>query len=341
MLDRALPALIAGTAPRDAARPLRWAAISAAANPRTGASTGRLPAVRVHNLRARRRAALSRRVHRHRRRATFVYSAHAWRGAASLKSPHGRGFMSAIMRVFAACGDGARARNPRHGTRRQTVYGGDIPARAVGRQSHQPRDRIRMKKILILGVNGFIGHHLSQAHPRDDRLGSLRHGHADRARRGPAQAPALPFLRRRHHDQQGMDRVPHKKCDMVLPLVAIATPATYVKRAAARVRARLRSQPADRALVRASTRSASCFRRRPKSTACAATANSIPKHSELVLGPINKPRWIYACAKQLMDRVIWALRHGGGLELHAVPPVQLDRRRARLASTRRRKAARA
>jgi nucleoside-diphosphate-sugar epimerase len=32
--------------------------------------------------------------------------------------------------------------------------------------------------------------------------------------------------------------------------------------------------------------------------------------SELVLGPINKPRWIYSCAKQLMDRVI----HGYGLQ---------------------------
>jgi nucleoside-diphosphate-sugar epimerase len=30
-----------------------------------------------------------------------------------------------------------------------------------------------------------------------------------------------------------------------------------------------------------------------------------PEQSELVCGPINKPRWIYSCAKQLMDRVIW------------------------------------
>jgi nucleoside-diphosphate-sugar epimerase len=29
-----------------------------------------------------------------------------------------------------------------------------------------------------------------------------------------------------------------------------------------------------------------------------------------VYGPINKPRWIYACSKQLMDRVIW----GYGME---------------------------
>jgi nucleoside-diphosphate-sugar epimerase len=35
-----------------------------------------------------------------------------------------------------------------------------------------------------------------------------------------------------------------------------------------------------------------------------------PENSELVYGPINKPRWIYACSKQLMDRVIW----GYGME---------------------------
>ena len=35
-----------------------------------------------------------------------------------------------------------------------------------------------------------------------------------------------------------------------------------------------------------------------------------PEHSELVCGPINKPRWIYSNAKQLMDRVIW----GYGME---------------------------
>lgn len=35
-----------------------------------------------------------------------------------------------------------------------------------------------------------------------------------------------------------------------------------------------------------------------------------PEASPLVYGPINKPRWIYACSKQLMDRVIW----GYGME---------------------------
>ena len=28
-----------------------------------------------------------------------------------------------------------------------------------------------------------------------------------------------------------------------------------------------------------------------------------PETTNLVLGPINKPRWIYSCAKQMMDRI--------------------------------------
>ena len=39
-----------------------------------------------------------------------------------------------------------------------------------------------------------------------------------------------------------------------------------------------------------------------------------PESSELVLGPINKPRWIYSCAKQLMDRVIHAYGMQEGLD---------------------------
>jgi nucleoside-diphosphate-sugar epimerase len=36
--------------------------------------------------------------------------------------------------------------------------------------------------------------------------------------------------------------------------------------------------------------------------------------SALVLGPINKPRWIYSCSKQLLDRVIYAYGMRGELQ---------------------------
>jgi len=39
-----------------------------------------------------------------------------------------------------------------------------------------------------------------------------------------------------------------------------------------------------------------------------------PENSELILGPINKPRWIYSCAKQMMDRVIHAYGQQEGLQ---------------------------
>jgi nucleoside-diphosphate-sugar epimerase len=39
-----------------------------------------------------------------------------------------------------------------------------------------------------------------------------------------------------------------------------------------------------------------------------------PESSPLVYGPISKPRWIYACAKQLMDRVIHAYGMKEGLD---------------------------
>ncbi len=172
-----------------------------------------------------------------------------------------------------------------------------------------------MKKVLILGVNGFIGHHLSQRilattdwevygmDMQSDRIADL------------LAEPRFHFFEGDITINKEWIEYHVKKCDVILPLVAIATPATYVKRAAARVRARLRGQPADRPRLRASYKQArSSSRRPPRSTACAATPSSTPRHSELVLGPINKPRWIYSCAKQLMDRVIHAYGMQEGLD---------------------------
>ena len=45
-----------------------------------------------------------------------------------------------------------------------------------------------------------------------------------------------------------------------------------------------------------------------------------PETSELVCGPINKPRWIYSCSKQLMDRVIWGYGMQEGLNFTLFRP---------------------
>ena len=42
--------------------------------------------------------------------------------------------------------------------------------------------------------------------------------------------------------------------------------------------------------------------------------------SPLILGPIHKQRWIYACSKQLLDRVIWAYGQEGSLKFTLFRP---------------------
>jgi nucleoside-diphosphate-sugar epimerase len=96
-----------------------------------------------------------------------------------------------------------------------------------------------------------------------------------------------------------------KKCDVVLPLVAIATPATYVKDP-------LRVFELDFEANLPFVRSCVKYRKRiifPSTSevyGMCADEEFDPHCSNLVLGPIEMQRWIYSCSKQLMDRVIFA-----------------------------------
>ena len=111
----------------------------------------------------------------------------------------------------------------------------------------------------------------------------------------------------------------------VLPLVAIANPGAVRHASRCACSSSTSRRTCRSCAVRASTGSASSSRRRPRSTACARTRCSTRRLEPLVYGPINKQRWIYACSKQLMDRVIYAYGMRDGPRLHAVPAVQLDR----------------
>ena len=116
---------------------------------------------------------------------------------------------------------------------------------------------------------------------------------------------ALSLLRRRHHHQPEWIEYHIKKCDTVLPLVAIATPATYVREPLRVFELDFEANlPIVRACVRHKKRIV--FPSTSEVYGMSRDAEFDPDISELVLGPINKPRWIYSCAKQLMDRVIHA-----------------------------------
>ncbi len=170
-----------------------------------------------------------------------------------------------------------------------------------------------MKKILILGVNGFIGHHLSQRIMQttdwqvfgmdmsNDRLADVMDN-------------------KRFHFFEGDITINKewieyhvRKCDVVLPLVAIATPALYVKQP---LRVFELDFEANLVIVRACVK----YKKRvifPSTSevyGMCSDAEFDPDASTLVYGPINKPRWIYACAKQMMDRVIHAYGEQEGLD---------------------------
>ena len=166
-----------------------------------------------------------------------------------------------------------------------------------------------MTKILILGVNGFIGHHLSkrilettdwEVYGMDmstDRIGDLL-GH-----------PRMNFFEGDITVNKEWVEYHFKKCDVVLPLVAIATPSTYVQQP-------LKVFELDFEANLPIVRSAAKYKKHlvfPSTSEVYGMCHDDefdPENSELVYGPINKPRWIYACSKQLMDRVIW----GYGME---------------------------
>ncbi|HEX9396258.1 MAG TPA: bifunctional UDP-4-keto-pentose/UDP-xylose synthase [Burkholderiales bacterium] len=176
-----------------------------------------------------------------------------------------------------------------------------------------------MKRILILGVNGFIGHHLSNAIlARTDWEIYGMDRQADRIRDLVGE--------KRFHFHKGDITVNKewienhvRKCDTVLPLVAIATPATYVKQP---LRVFELDFEANLPIVRA------CVRHRKRlvfpSTSevygMSPDREFDPETSPLVYGPIAKQRWIYACAKQLMDRVIWAYGESRGLDFTLFRP---------------------
>ncbi len=95
-----------------------------------------------------------------------------------------------------------------------------------------------------------------------------------------------------------------RKCDVVLPLVAIATPATYVREPLKVFELDFEANlPIVRSCVKHHKRL--IFPSTSEVYGMCPDAEFDPEGSPLVYGPINKPRWIYACSKQLMDRVIW------------------------------------
>jgi len=110
-----------------------------------------------------------------------------------------------------------------------------------------------------------------------------------------------------------------RKSDTVVPLVAIATPATYVKDPLRVFELDFEANlPIVRSCVKYGKRL--IFPSTSEVYGMSRDAEFHPYKTELVLGPIDKTRWIYSCAKQMMDRVIWAYGAQHGLRFTLFRP---------------------
>lgn len=174
-------------------------------------------------------------------------------------------------------------------------------------------------KILILGANGFIGSHLSEyilAH-RDWDVYAMDIS-SDKITKC-LDNPRFRFVEGDITINKEWIEYHVKKCDIIIPLVAIANPATYVKNPLSVFELDFE---ANLEIVRHCVK----YKKRlifPSTSEVYGMSTDTPYDEEeslLVTGPIKKERWIYSCSKQLMDRVIYAYGRHHGLDFTLFRP---------------------
>lgn len=161
------------------------------------------------------------------------------------------------------------------------------------------------KKILILGVNGFIGSHLTESILANTDWEVFGMDMASNKLGSFIDDPRVHFIEGDITINKEWIEYHIKKCDVILPLVAIATPSTYVTDP---LRVFELDFEANLDIIRQCVR----YHKRVIFPSTSEVYGMSTEHAfdeeetNLVLGPIHKQRWIYSCSKQLMDRVIYA-----------------------------------
>jgi UDP-4-amino-4-deoxy-L-arabinose formyltransferase/UDP-glucuronic acid dehydrogenase (UDP-4-keto-hexauronic acid decarboxylating) len=224
-----------------------------------------------------------------------------------------------------ACGDGAVRIS--FGQTEKGVYctGAQLAAKAnlvegttLGAAERRAA-RTRKTRVLILGVNGFIGNFLSERLLADGHYEVHGMDLNDTAIKRLEDHADFNF----HEGDISIHRewieYHVKKCDVVVPLVAIATPIEYTRNP-------LRVFELDFEENLRIVRYCVKYGKRlvfPSTSEVYGMCDDDEfdeDRSRLIVGPISKQRWIYSASKQLLDRVIWAYGRQQGLRFTLFRP---------------------
>jgi UDP-4-amino-4-deoxy-L-arabinose formyltransferase/UDP-glucuronic acid dehydrogenase (UDP-4-keto-hexauronic acid decarboxylating) len=193
------------------------------------------------------------------------------------------------------------------------------PAMRFGARQAQHTEPKRKRQVLILGVNGFIGSALAE------RL--LEASHYEVYGMDLRSDYVAHLLGRNgfHFDEGDISihrewiEYHVRKCDVVIPLVAIATPIEYTRNPLGVFQLDFEE---NLRVVRycVKYRKRIIFPSTSEVYGMCDEAEFDEDNSKLVLGPIRMQRWIYSCIKQLLDRVIWAYGEQEGLKFTLFRP---------------------
>ena len=163
----------------------------------------------------------------------------------------------------------------------------------------------RKTSVLILGVNGFIGSAISNRLLEDGNYEVYGMDLRSNYIYDLLKHPDFHFFEGDISINREWIEYHVRKCDVVLPLVAIATPIEYTRNP-------LRVFELDFEENLRIVRYCVKYHKRiifPSTSEVygMCTDESFDEdNSPLITGPIRMQRWIYSCSKQMLDRVIWA-----------------------------------
>jgi nucleoside-diphosphate-sugar epimerase len=175
------------------------------------------------------------------------------------------------------------------------------------------------KTVFILGVNGFIGHHLLR------RVLDTTDWHViglditdDRVEKDKKNK-RFEFYKTDMAKDPALVESLIKRSDVVIPLAGIANPQFYITDP---LRVFELDFEANLPIVRLCVEHKKRVIWPSTSEVYGMSPDKIfhPDTSPLVLGPINKVRWIYSSSKQLMDRIVWSYGQTRGLDFTLFRP---------------------